>query len=155
MAVMHPNDQELQRYLNRRCSAKEDRRIGYHIKACSGCRRRISVLLDMEMALEELPVLQAPSDLADRVMSSIEVEASSVHSGRDSGRTAVSGKRRAYWRSELINGLVATAATYLFISTGIVGKLINLDAGELEAGLRSGAIQFLQAVGKVSRHLLF
>lgn len=78
MAVMHPNDQELQRYLNRRCSAKEDRRIGYHIKACSGCRRRISVLLDMEMALEELPVLQAPSDLADRVMSSIEVEASLV-----------------------------------------------------------------------------
>ncbi|MBP1157112.1 hypothetical protein [Paenibacillus sp. PvR148] len=108
----------------------------------------------METDLEELPVLQAPSDLTHRVMSVIEGAAQTAVSGMDAGRISSNHKRRSYWRSELVNGLVATAATYLFISTGIVGKLITLDAIRLEAGLRTGAIQLFQAVEAVSRNLL-
>lgn len=44
---------------------------------------------------------------------------------------------------------------YPFVSTGIAGKLITLDAGDLVADLRSDAIQLFQAVEAISRHLFF
>lgn len=154
MAIMHPNDQDLQRYLNRRCPELEGRRIGRHIKNCTVCRRKITDYVDMEMVLEELPVLQAPHHLTDRVMSAIVAAERPDALKPEASPTQASSNQRPYWRSELVNGLVATAATYLFMMTGIVGKLMTLDANQLEAGFRTGTIQLFQAVETVSRHLL-
>ncbi|SDE39957.1 hypothetical protein SAMN02799630_05342 [Paenibacillus sp. UNCCL117] len=161
MAGKHPNDQELLMDLNRRCSELDSRRIRAHLSGCAFCRRRLSALLDIELALEELPLLKAPDELVGRVLRDLNggqaapAEDGASSAGRTEARpvtgSPVSGPG---WKRELTNGMLAIAATYLFIASGIVGKISSLSTQELESGVRLGASQLSQAVEAVSRHLL-
>ncbi|SCW81459.1 hypothetical protein SAMN04487970_105430 [Paenibacillus tianmuensis] len=162
MTIMHPNDQELLRFLNKSCSELEYHRIARHMKACAPCRGRLSDFLDVELMLDQLAVEQAPAELTDRVMSA--VRSGRAHASPDrplpdypAFEAQASSPRRKwkpYWRTELLHGMVAMAATFLFIVSGAFGKLMSLDPNQWEADVRTGALQLFHIVESVSRQLL-
>ncbi len=162
MTIIHPNDQELLRFLNKSCSELEYHRIGRHMKACAPCRRRLSDFLDVEQMLDQLAVEQAPAELTDRVISALRSGRADAPADRSSPdypafETQASMPRRKwkpYWRTELLHGMVAMAATFLFIVSGVFGKLASLDPNQWEAGVRTGALQLFHVVESVSRQLL-
>ncbi|WP_341419383.1 hypothetical protein [Paenibacillus filicis] len=133
---------------------------------CPFCKRRLTVLLDIELALEELPLLKAPCELADRVLQALHVRGKRDIPGRTPpARPPVpipplaeaASSQTAYnprWKRELTHGMLALAATYLFIASGIIGRITSLNTRELESGVRFGAAQLFQAMDAVSRHLL-
>ncbi|MED4600309.1 hypothetical protein P9314_06290 [Paenibacillus validus] len=158
MTGIHPKDHELLHYLNNRCPELETRRIRRHLNDCSFCRERLSAFLDVELALNELPLISAPAGMSERVLQALKTDA---RSGDGSSSLSPSDRvfrseaaRKPKRSSELMNGMVAIAATYLFIATGIIGKITSFSADGLESGVRNGAIQLYQAVETVSRHLL-
>lgn len=124
---LHPDDRHLQRFLNNSCSELELKKIGRHIQGCPDCRTRLRAYLDMEALLNEMPLLQAPAGLEDKVMGAIGME-SAEHSFRVAASSRPAAKRKTRWHNELVHGLVATAATYLFISSGILGKIMSINA---------------------------
>lgn len=162
MTIMHPKDQELQRYLNKSCSELEYHRIARHMKACAPCRGRLSDFLDVELMLDQLAVEQAPAELTDRVMSALRsggVYASSdrplpVRPALEAQASSPRRKWMPYWRTELLHGMVAMAATFLFIVSGVFGKLTSLDPNRWEADVRTGALQLFHVVESVSRQFL-
>ncbi|KEQ24556.1 hypothetical protein [Paenibacillus tyrfis] len=156
MTIMHPNDQELLRFLNKSCSELEYHRIARHMKACAPCRGRLSDFLDVELMLDQLAVEQAPAELADRVMSALRSSDRPLPD-RPVFEAQPSSPRRKwvpYWRTELLHGMVAMAATFLFIISGVFGKLTSLDPNRWEADVRTGALQLFHVVESVSRQLL-
>lgn len=158
MTGMHPKDHELLHYLNNRGPELEQRRMRRHLNDCSFCKERLSALLDVELALHELPLLSAPADLSERVLQSLRAIACPGDGGAFPGASEQvlrsEASRKPKRSLELMNGMVAVAATYLFVATGIVGKIASFSAGELESGVRYGAFQLYQVVETVSRQLL-
>ncbi|WP_426451488.1 anti-sigma factor family protein [Paenibacillus sp. S-38] len=156
MNIMHPNEKELQHYLNKHMTDLENRRIRRHLSSCPPCRRKLSALLAVELELAELPVLEAPADLTTRVMSALRKvphpEAEGPPGRRHDAHAA--GQAKPYWRRELFHGAIAMVATLMFVSSGLVGRLAALDSDRLEAGVRQGALVWLQTVQTFSHHLL-
>ncbi|WP_159885234.1 zf-HC2 domain-containing protein [Paenibacillus puerhi] len=164
MTGKHLSDQELLHYLNKRCPELDARRIRTHLSRCPNCRGSLSALLDIELELEELPLLKAPGELTERVLGDLRL-GNEPDEQSDAGAMSASSTRATRlapsspaaaqgWRRELTNGMVAAAATFLFIASGIIGKIRSLNTSELESGVRFGAAQLYQAVETVSRHLL-
>lgn len=56
-------------------------------------------------------------------------------------------------RPELANALVATAATYLFVSSGIVKAVFNLDPGAVEYDLYEKVISVMDWVDKLTKSI--
>ncbi|WP_090676110.1 hypothetical protein [Paenibacillus tianmuensis] len=118
--------------------------------------------MDVELMLDQLAVEQAPAELTDRVMSA--VRSGRAHASPDrplpdypAFEAQASSPRRKwkpYWRTELLHGMVAMAATFLFIVSGAFGKLMSLDPNQWEADVRTGALQLFHIVESVSRQLL-
>ena len=152
MNIMHPDDRTLERYLNKHIDELMNKRVALHLRACPDCRRRLAAFVDMELLLENMPLLDAPSGLSDRVMEALRQEPP-MAAERPALKQETAGKK-TFWRTELANGLVATAATFLFIYSGAMGKLISLDAYELEAGVRSGTRLLFQTIELLSKQLL-
>lgn len=152
MNFMHPDDRTLQRYLNKHSDELMSKRIALHLRGCPDCRRRLDAFVEMELVLEDMPLLEAPGGLPDRVMAALRTERMTAESA-SVPRQETAGKK-TFWRAELANGLVATAATFLFIYSGAMGKLISLDAHELEAGVRSGTRFVYQTIELLSKQLL-
>ncbi|WP_063915648.1 anti-sigma factor family protein [Paenibacillus elgii] len=156
MTIMHPKDQELLRYLNKSCSELEYHRIARHMKACAPCRGRLADFLDVELMLDQLAVEQAPAELTDRVMSALRSSDRPlpVRPALEAQASSPRRKWMPYWRTELLHGMVAMAATFLFIISGVFGKLTSLDPNRWEADVRTGALQLFHVVESVSRQLL-
>ncbi|MFD0681772.1 MULTISPECIES: hypothetical protein [unclassified Paenibacillus] len=157
MKNLHPNDRQLQRYLNRMCSELEFNKMGKHIHGCTSCRTRLHTLLEMEFLLDQMPLLAAPPMLEDRIMESINAESRAALGNRavlqpanqKPGAAAV--KR---YRSELVNGLIAVAATYLFINSGIIGKIISINADSWGADVQNRVAAIESVVTRISIQLL-
>ncbi|MCS7461380.1 anti-sigma factor [Paenibacillus doosanensis] len=131
---LHPDDRALQQFLNNACSELELKKIGRHIQSCPVCRTRLRAYLDMESLLDSLPLLHASPGLEDRVMQAIAAPPRAA-SGQPEARPASARKPR--WRAELLHGLVAAAATYLFVSSGVLGKIISINAEQWGADVQS------------------
>jgi hypothetical protein len=71
--------------------------------------------------LHHLPLEHPNSNFTDRVMAELENERYSV-SEEQSVITPV-----FYFKGELLHGLTAALSTYLFIQSGILGKIMTLD----------------------------
>ncbi|SFL69563.1 hypothetical protein SAMN03159341_108263 [Paenibacillus sp. 1_12] len=158
MNSQHPNDRQLQRFLNRACSELEYKRIQQHIHICSGCRARLHTYLNLEEFLNNMDVLAPVSGLEDRVMQRIREESNEHFDERLSASSHTrkpksAASRSRLWRSELINGLIATAATYLFISSGIMGKIISINAGDWGEGIQSTFMEIGNTVQQISLYL--
>ncbi|NEW09135.1 hypothetical protein GK047_24470 [Paenibacillus sp. SYP-B3998] len=67
--------------------------------------------------LDEMPLLEPSGALTDRVMRSIHEP---LHARKDAST-------RSRKKSDLVNGLVAAAATILLIQSGIVSRILTLD----------------------------
>lgn len=69
--------------------------------------------------------------------------------------TGPSSKRTLGWllRPELYNVLVATAATYLFVSTGLLKAVFTVDSGAVEAGLYVRMLAVVDWVGRLAHAL--
>lgn len=152
MNIMHPDDRTLQRYLNKHVDELMNKRVALHLRTCPDCRKRLAAFVDMELLLEEMPVLNAPPGLPDRVMEVLRQEGP-AKADIAAGKQATSGKK-TFWRAELANGLVATAATFLFIYSGAMGKLISLNGYELEAGVRNSTNYVFHTIEFLSKQLL-
>jgi hypothetical protein len=125
----HPNERQLQQYLNSACSELESRRIKRHVYECLSCRTRLHTYLNMEILLDDMPLLMPSSDLEERIMRSIRSEPA----GSGDSPIPLTARRASAagrWSPELINGLIATAATYLFISSGVLNKIMTINAAQ-------------------------
>ncbi|TVY01058.1 anti-sigma factor family protein [Paenibacillus cremeus] len=148
MNRMHPDKKTLQRFLNNRLSELDSKRIAQHLRTCSDCRYELDAYVELEMRLDALPLLEAPPGLSDNVMNTLRQEQQADKSD------TILPKQRTFWRTELANGLIAAAATFLFIYSGVLGKLISLDAFVLSEGVRSGATYVYRTIETISYQLL-
>ncbi|NEN84183.1 hypothetical protein [Paenibacillus elgii] len=112
--------------------------------------------MDVELMLDQLAVEQAPAELTDRVMSALRSSDRPlpVRPALEAQASSPRRKWMPYWRTELLHGMVAMAATFLFIISGVFGKLTSLDPNQWEADVRTGALQLFHVVESVSRQLL-
>ncbi|MCG7218008.1 anti-sigma factor family protein [Paenibacillus mucilaginosus] len=160
MNIMHPNEQDLQRYLNNHMTELENRRVRRHLASCPPCRRKLSALLAVELELADLELLEAPAGLSDRVMAALReeglgnAEAEASRGSGPPGNAPTVKPAKPYWRRELVHGAIAMAATLMFVSSGLVGRLAALDSDRLEAGVRQGTMVWLQTVQTFSQQLL-
>ncbi|WP_281889635.1 hypothetical protein [Paenibacillus sp. YYML68] len=156
MTHTHPNDHALQHYMNNQYPELEAWRIHRHLHGCRLCKERLAALIDVELMLDELPIVRAPEQLEDRIMQHLrEDEAAVVESTKRSSRTqATSTRRKRHARPELVNGFVAITATYLFISSGVIGAIASFNEGRLQYGIQVGTLQLQQAVETISRQFL-
>ncbi|MFE5323376.1 anti-sigma factor family protein [Paenibacillus sp. NPDC056579] len=151
---LHPDDRQLQRFLSNHCSELELKQIGRHIQGCPDCRTRLRAYLDMEVLLDDMPVMAAPAGLEDRVMNFIQMENQGSRIARETSAANQSPKSASRWRPELMHGLVATAATYIFVSSGILGKLLSINADQLGADVQSKLAVVGIIVHRISIQLL-
>lgn len=158
--MLHPNERQLQRFLNRACSELEFKRIQQHIHTCSDCRNRLHTYLNLEELLNKMDVLAPSSGFAERVMQGIRTESSgsllqdkNMITFKPEGLKKTNSRSRI-WHPELVNGMIATAATYLFISSGILSKIITINAGDWESGVQSRFEEIGLAVHKLSMYLI-
>ncbi|MDQ1911873.1 hypothetical protein RAC89_15825 [Paenibacillus sp. GD4] len=150
MSIMHPDDQELQRYLNRSCTELEAKRTSRHLKQCPRCRKRLTDYADLEAELSELPLITAPDRLTERIMHQIHAKPWE----REDSTMELPPSPTGRWRPELMNGLIATAATFFLILTGIPGKLMQLSPSQLESSVEATVAQLTQFVEIFSRGML-
>ncbi|MCD1261075.1 hypothetical protein B5M42_019920 [Paenibacillus athensensis] len=68
--------------------------------------------------LDDMPLLEPSAEFTRRVMQQVEGGPVPI----------LASKRIPRWRGEVVNGSVAIAATFVFISTGIVGKIVAFDS---------------------------
>jgi hypothetical protein len=106
-----------------------------------------------------MALLTPSPGLEDRVMQEIRAESSegpqSEHAaGSEPGDLKKTYSRSPIWRPELFNGMIATAATYLFISSGILGKIIAIHTIDWETEVQSKFKVIGQAVHKLSMYLI-
>lgn len=107
------------------------------------CSRRVRdnerlVLLLDSAAAESLPV-----DFTSKLIARLEAEQ------RTSGAVqAVPAKRRMILRPEIVNIMVAAAATYLFVTSGALKVVVALDQASLEIHVFSRLGTAFQVVGQ-------
>ncbi|WP_036746041.1 anti-sigma factor family protein [Paenibacillus sp. UNC451MF] len=150
---LHPDDRHLQRFLNNACSELELKKIGRHIQGCPDCRTRLRAYLEMESLLDEMPLLQAPEDIEDKVMGAIGRESREQSHRLREASARNESKRRTRWRNELVHGLVATAATYVFISSGVLGKIMSINAAQWGDDVQSKVAAVEWIVQQISMQL--
>jgi len=75
--------------------------------------------------LEQMPLLEPSAGFTGRVMRQV----------NDRLAPLAARKRKPRWVGELVNGSVAIAATFVFISTGVVGKIVAFDTQIAELSL--------------------
>ncbi|MFK7694397.1 hypothetical protein [Paenibacillus sp. HJGM_3] len=80
---------------------------------------------------ERLKLEHPSNDFTDRVMRAIQEEGRRTQSGAPSRNVRSRGIG-----SELLNALVASAATFLFISAGVWSDLLSLQGGEFGLAVR-------------------
>jgi hypothetical protein len=155
MKTLHPNDRQLQQYLNRMCTETDFAKIRKHVKICTSCQIRLHTYLDMEKQLDQMPLLAVPTQMADRIMSSILAE---THSSPDgSGRlktTAPSSGSIGRWSPELVNGLIAVAATFLFVTSGIIGDILSINPDNWGADVQNKVAAIESVVTKISLQII-
>lgn len=154
MSIRHPSERELQRFLNGSCVETEHKRLSRHMQRCVLCRGKLHGYLELEQTLGRMAPLQAPPRLADRIMRQISLP-SEIQAEAESRQREKERPSRPFWRSELANGLIATGATFLFVSTGITGKLMTLNPAALETSVADGIAQWSRLVAALSEQLLF
>lgn len=149
MNIMHPEDQQLQRYLNNHCTELEHKRITRHLTKCVNCRKRYDDFAELDTILDQLPLLEAPEHLTDTIMRQVYVKPWERENPAE-GRPAL----KSWWRPELMNGLIAVTATFVLIMTGIPRKLMHLDAQRLESGVELTVMQVSEFIVNMSQQLL-
>jgi hypothetical protein len=153
---LHPNDRQLQQYLNRMCTELEYLTFRKHFKNCKSCRTRLHTYLELETILDQMPLLSAAPALEERIMQTIQQQSGRSESIED----AISGVRittvssAGRWRPELVNGLVAAAATFLFVTSGILGKLWTINPDSWGAGVQNQVAAIETVVTRISMQLI-
>jgi len=143
MPAVHPTELQLQRYLDQSLDPAQTERIKKHLKLCPSCGEAMAVLQQVEEILRRLPE-EAPSEgFTDRLMARIDPTAA------DSFAQPAAGRKRRF-RPELINAMVATAATYFLLSSGILKSLLHLNPSTLESSLAIGVAHVTDWVGRIS-----
>lgn len=151
MSIRHPGDQTLERYRNLSLNQEEAGRVGVHLKGCSCCRDRLAALAELDRRLSVLAMEDTPEDFTDRLMAALPVTDPSFRPDHSAGSSASGNRRHRFIRPELANAMVATAATYLFISSGIIGKVFYLDPGQVEGGFQAKLAVFLEWVDRLAQ----
>ncbi|WP_442603253.1 hypothetical protein [Paenibacillus sp. KN14-4R] len=77
--------------------------------------------------LGPLDVIEPSSDFTDQVMKQVVIASSQQEKGSNEAPGGVIQLRR-----EMIHGAIAAAATYIFIQTGVLSKLLALNTTVLE-----------------------
>ncbi|WP_019536614.1 anti-sigma factor family protein [Paenibacillus ginsengihumi] len=155
MNSMHPDERQLQRFLNNQVSELEWKRLRKHLNSCPGCFAKLRDFLKLEMLLDDMPLCKAPDGLTEQIMEAIQSGPAGASEGAPSGEEQRSERSASgLSRRELSNGLVAAAATWLFVSTGLLGRLLSFDANGIGTGIRQSAEQLAYLIESVSRQLL-
>jgi hypothetical protein len=133
----HPSERQLQQYLNSGCTLSETERVHSHVKGCVACFRKLEAYMDLDRHLGEDQLLSPAPGFSSRVMRSIQTpSAPPVH-------------KRRIWNPEFIHTSIAGIATYLFISTGILGKLSSFDRHALGTHVQAGVSVAVQRIEHV------
>ncbi len=127
MMSRHLSDKQLLAVLYGSELLKPERR--QHLHSCPSCRQSYALLREMELQLQQLPQDAVPEQFADKVMQSL-------HSFQPSFPKAGSFTRFKKY-NEFIHGLIAAAATYFFVASGMLNKLILLETNGVGEGIHT------------------
>jgi len=130
-------------------SAEEAERFAAHLQNCESCPAEVARLTEACQQLSDAAApLPPPPELRDRVMASVQAEASLSHAARTN--RAPPGPVGRFGRSRLRAGmLVAALATLAAVITAIV--LIGTDHGSRQAEPRTVAGKITPAGGARAR----
>jgi hypothetical protein len=74
----------------------------------------------LNKSLYEMPLMELTSGFTDKVMHALELE-------RTKAQTYTAAAKPVRWKREIVHGLLASAATYLFITSGMFHSIITID----------------------------
>lgn len=149
MGIRHPDDRKLVRYLSLSLNQEEAEAVARHIEECKDCAHRQSAWRGTIRRMDGFVQDEPSAPFTERVMAALPPAfGHPVSTGWEE-----SPRRIAFLRPELAHALLATAATYLFLSTGIVQRLYTLDAGAVQAGLYTKMTVLLDWVGQLARNI--
>ncbi len=107
------------------------------------CSRRVRDMERLELLLDSAAAESLPVDFTSKLIAGLEAEQ------RTSGAVqAVPAKRRMILRPEIVNIMVAAAATYLFVASGALKVVVALDQASLEIHVFSRLGTAFQVVGQ-------
>lgn len=138
MNIRHPEDRTLELYRSSELTPDQAERVRLHAASCSECACKLEAMERMNALMGKLELESPREDFTDRVMQSIvSLENRRTPLPDASKLPPVQAGRRFAWllRPELYNVAVATAATYLFVSTGLLKAMFSMDPGSVEAEL--------------------
>lgn len=152
MTKAHLDDILLLKYLNKKCSKREILIIESHLLSCKRCHENKELHEKLACLLENnAPLLEPSNDFSDHVMRALSSNPNvvSIHS-----LAHKAGRRTARWKMEFIHGMAATAGTYLFITSGMMRKIVNLDAFrigyEVQEKVAAGLVYGTDFINEVS-----
>jgi hypothetical protein len=74
----------------------------------------------LNRSLYEMPLMEPTSAFTDKVMHALE-------SARTQSQVHTVAAKPVRWKREIVHGLLASAATYLFITSGMFHSIITID----------------------------
>jgi hypothetical protein len=87
--------------------------------------------------LDELPMMSPSADFTERVMSELGLQAENGDQETHEKKPFQASRWRRATHAELTNGLIASAATYFFVASGMLGRLVSLDVEQISLRLAS------------------
>jgi hypothetical protein len=156
--LIHPNDRTLERYRSRNLTLEELRKVDRHISECGVCVSRLGALAALEARLREIPMEEPSAGFTGRILEELRMEdsrAADLKSATPGQQLKARPEPRPRFslRPELANAMIATAATYVFVSSGFVGVVFSVDRGGVEYQLYMKVQAVLDWVGQLSQAL--
>lgn len=155
--MIHPNDRTLEQYRRRNLTPEQMLRVNRHMKSCPRCVSRLQAFADLESRLADVQLEEPAPGFTESVLKRLAASAAETQPEADglSGESPSSPERRRRYlfRPELANAIVATAATYVFVSSGFVKAILAFDGGAAEYQLYSKVQVVVEWMGELSKAL--
>lgn len=152
MSIRHPGDLTLERYRNHSLKPDEAWKLEGHLKACPLCRSRLEAWAETDKRLAELRPESPSEGFTDKVMQALPPLCGAGSLLQPDAEAPASKARKPLpLRPELTHAMVATAATYLFISSGVLGTVLTLDPGKMEFGFQYRLSLLLEWVDRLAQ----
>ncbi|RAU95062.1 hypothetical protein DQG13_22610 [Paenibacillus sp. YN15] len=113
------------------------------MQTCSFCATRLQVMERLESVLDSAAADSLPGDFNTRLLARLAAERQSPEPVKP-----VQPKQRFVLRPEIVNVMVAAAATYLFVASGALKLVVALDQASLESQVFSRLGAAVKVVGQ-------
>lgn len=142
----HLNERTLEQLRTHTLSLLELEQAKRHIGSCPHCGARYQAVVALDQRLASLPLEEPTAEFTRQVLSLLDAPVKQDNIRRKPARPS-------WFRPELANALVATAATYAFLTSGVLQALFSINQGLWEQQLYARAQVVIDLVNQLSQVL--